>query len=74
MKQNKAGQEEWDIGNPKDCREWLKALRIGPQKAQITFLQDANGNQIAIDDASDKQVVDLCQEMATMIAAKENKA
>ena len=55
---------DWNLNDPKEAREFLKSLRIGPKGAKIQFLQTEGGQQISIDEASDFQILKLVRQMA----------
>ena len=55
---------EWDLSKPNEARNFLKELRIGKAKAKIEFLRDEAGRDIRIDDASDKQILQVVRELS----------
>lgn len=54
----------WNLSSPKMCRDFLKQVRIGPKGARITQLTQGDGKVITIDEATDEQVLQLCEEFA----------
>jgi hypothetical protein len=54
----------WNLSSPKMCRDFLKNVRFGPEGSSITYLQQADGNQVSIDDATDEQVLQIAAELA----------
>lgn len=62
-------KQTWDLNSGPDCRDFLKALVLGGG-ARITFLQQADGRKVSIDEASDAQVMGVVQELAE---AKEHR-
>lgn len=57
----------WDLSKPAMCRDFLKQVRIGPNESRITFLTDATGRQMSIDDASDEQILQITNDIASAI-------
>lgn len=64
-------QKFWNLSSPKMCRDFLKQVRFGPQGAQITQLTQADGKVVTIDEATDEQVLQLCQEFAEAMGEKK---
>jgi hypothetical protein len=57
----------WKLNSPSMCRDFLKQVRIGKEGNQITYLQQADGKQVSIDEASDQQVLQVANELAEAI-------
>lgn len=47
------------LDTPEKCRQFLKDVRIGPDRVRILFLHQADGIEIPIDLATDEQIIDL---------------
>lgn len=60
----------WDLSNPKQCRNFLKEVRIGKEGAKITYLQQADGTEVSLDDASDDQILDVANQIAEAMNSK----
>lgn len=56
--------QSWDLSNPRMARDFLKNLRIGPDKAAIEFLVNDKGENISIDDATDEQILYVVSQIA----------
>ena len=54
----------WKLNSPKMCRDFLKQVQIGPAGSKITFLTQADGKQISLDEATDEQVMQVANELA----------
>lgn len=52
------------------CRDFIRSVRVGPKGFKITFLQQSDGKQIPLDDASDEQVLQIANEIADAIGVR----
>lgn len=64
----------WNLNNPKQCRDFLKNLRIGDKNkgegAAITNVRLANGDIVTFDEASDEQIISFANQIAEIIESK----
>lgn len=65
-------KKTWKLSDPLQARDWLKHLRI--KGAKIDFVELANGTQLTIDECSDAQIVNFCEEFSLAMAGKKNQA
>lgn len=54
----------WKLDSPSMCRDFLKQIRLGKDGDRITFLQQSDGKQVSLDEASDEQVMQVANELA----------
>lgn len=69
MKQNL--DKFWRLDSPSMCRDFLKSIRMGPWGGRIEYLQQADGKQISIDDATDEQVLQVAREFAEAFGSRK---
>lgn len=66
----------WKLNSPSMCRDFLKAVRFPSDSGEpnkITFLQQADGKQLSIDEASDEQVMQIANELAEAAERRDKK-
>lgn len=54
--------DKWDLRNPKEAREFIKSVRVG--KNHIHWILDDFGGKIAVNDATDKQIMQAIKHIA----------
>lgn len=63
----KKGDEVVILDTPAKCREFIKSARFPSDSGKenfITFLEQADGTRVSIDDASDAQIKQVASELA----------
>jgi hypothetical protein len=60
----------WMLDSPSMRRDFLKKVRLGEVGAKITFLRQADGKEVSVDEASDEQVLQVANEIALALERK----
>lgn len=57
----------WDLRKPYMARDFIKQVRIGEEQNKVAFFERPNGEIVAIDDASDAEILEIAAIVASMI-------
>jgi len=62
--------KQWDLRKASDCRDFLRCLRFGTERKRIEFLEQLDGREVSIDDATDDQVLQIAAQLAGAVEAR----